>query len=157
MKKLTGLMVGIWVVMAGVAYADGLLNSMHQSASGMKAQGERMKVISQNIANADSTGMSPGEEPYRRKVISFTSKRDRATGADMIVVDKITKDNKSPLAKRYDPAHPAANEDGYVLYPNVKESIEMMDMREAERSYEANLGAIDTTRNMYLRTIELLR
>lgn len=146
------------ILFASTAHAQGgLMDSFTKSASGMKVQGARMKVIAQNIANAESTGTTPGAEPYRRKTITFTNKPDRNTGTTRVMVEKIGKDHRTPFAARYDPVHPAAGENGYVLYPNVKRSIEMMDMREAERSYEANLGALDTSKNMYQRTIDLLR
>jgi flagellar basal-body rod protein FlgC len=130
--------------------------SMLVSASGMKAQGERLKIISQNLANADSTSQTPGGEPYRRKVISFRNLVDKAADAQMVKVHRVGPD-KSDFDLRYDPGHPAANADGYVLMPNVNGMIEMADMREAQRSYEANLSVIDISRTLMLRTIQILR
>lgn len=133
-----------------------LKNAMKISASGMRAQGERLKTISENLANADSMAKTPGGDPYRRKVISFKSELDRATGVNMVRAQKPTKD-RSDFELKYDPGHPAANADGYVKMPNVKTVIEMADMREAQRTYEANLNAVDTAKQMINRTIDLLR
>jgi flagellar basal-body rod protein FlgC len=139
------------------ALAGTLLHALSTSASGLRAQSERMKVIAQNIANSDSTATNPGEEPYRRKMIFFRNEVDPKTGANVVVVDKINRDLKSSFKSRYDPYHPAANAEGYVLLSNVKRNIESLDMKEAERSYQANLGAIDTSKNMFMNTIDLLR
>jgi flagellar basal-body rod protein FlgC len=133
-----------------------LKSSMMVSASGMKAQGERIKLISQNIANSDSTAQTPGGEPFRRKVLTFKNFLDRNADARVVKVDKIGSD-KSDFELRYDPGHPAANSDGYVLMPNVNTMVEMADMREAQRSYEANLSVIDISRTLMMRTIQILR
>lgn len=133
-----------------------LKSSMFVSAAGMKAQGERIKLISQNIANSDSTAQTPGGEPFRRKVLTFKNYLDRNVDARVVKVDKIGSD-KSDFELRYDPGHPAANADGYVLMPNVNTMIEMADMREAQRSYEANLSVIDISRTLMMRTIQILR
>lgn len=133
-----------------------LKNAMKISASGMRAQGDRLRVISENLANADSLAKTPGGDPYRRKVVSFKSELDRATGANMVQAQKPTAD-RSDFELKYDPGHPAANADGYVKMPNVKSVIEMADMREAQRTYEANLNAVDTAKQMITRTIDLLR
>ena len=133
-----------------------LKSSMFVSAAGMKAQGERIKLISQNIANSDSTAQTPGGEPFRRKVLTFKNYLDRNVDARVVKVDKIGSD-KSDFELRYDPGHPAANADGYVLMPNVNTMIEMSDMREAQRSYEANLSVIDISRTLMMRTIQILR
>lgn len=133
-----------------------LKSSMFVSASGMKAQGERIKLISQNIANSDSTAQTPGGEPFRRKVLTFKNYLDRGVDARVVKVDKIGSD-KSDFELRYDPGHPAANSDGYVMMPNVNTMIEMADMREAQRSYEANLSVIDISRTLMMRTIQILR
>jgi len=133
-----------------------LKSSMFVSAAGMKAQGERIKLISQNIANSDSTAQTPGGEPFRRKVLTFKNYLDRNVDARIVKVDKIGSD-KSDFELRYDPGHPAANGDGYVLMPNVNTMIEMGDMREAQRSYEANLSVIDISRTLMMRTIQILR
>ncbi|MGB0748228.1 MAG: flagellar basal body rod protein FlgC [Magnetospiraceae bacterium] len=135
---------------------DELIKSMKVSASGMKAQGTRLRVISENLANADSLPERPGETPYRRKVILFENMLDRELKASIVKVDKTTVD-RSDFPRRYEPSHPAADAEGYVLTPNVNSLIEVMDMREAERSYEANLNAIKTSKEMITRAIGLLR
>ncbi|SMH60394.1 flagellar basal body rod protein FlgC [Azospirillum agricola] len=133
-----------------------LYQSMAVSASGMKAQGTRLKVISENLANANTTAETPGDLPYRRKVVTFQNVLDRTMDVEKVRVGKIDVD-KGDFQRRYDPSHPSADADGYVLLPNVSSVIEAMDMREAQRSYEANLSAIDTARQMLMRTIEILR
>ena len=133
-----------------------LKNAMKISASGMRAQGERLKTIAENLANADSMAKTPGGDPYRRKVVSFKSELDRASGASMVKAQKPVAD-RSDFELKYDPGHPAANSDGYVKMPNVKTVIEMADMREAQRTYEANVNAVDTAKQMINRTIDLLR
>jgi len=135
---------------------DELSKSQRIAVAGMKAQAERLRVIAQNLANADSIAERPGEQPYRRKLISFENVLDRQLGADSVHVRKISED-MTPFPKRYEPAHPAADADGYVMVPNVNPLIEMMDMREAQRSYEANMNAIQVAREMSKRTLELLR
>jgi flagellar basal-body rod protein FlgC len=136
--------------------ADDLLSSFRISAAGMKAQGARLRVISQNIANSDSLPTEPGQNPYQRKTITFKNALNRELDTTLVEVSKIGKDT-SDFAKRFDPSHPAADKDGYVLAPNVNKLVEMMDMREAQRSYEANLSAIRTSRAMLNKTLELLR
>ncbi len=136
--------------------ADDLFKAMSISAAGMKAQGTRLRVISQNVANADSLPQDPSQLPYRRKVVTFKNELDRSTGIDTVRVDKITTD-KSDFQKKFDPSHPAADENGYVLTPNVNTLVEMMDMREAQRSYEANLSVIKASKSMLQRTIDILR
>lgn len=133
-----------------------LYKSMAVSASGMKAQGTRLKVISENLANANTTAETPGDLPYRRKTVVFKNELDRAMDVDKVRVAKVDVD-KSDFQRRYDPSHPSADADGYVLMPNVNTVVEAMDMREAQRSYEANLSAIDTARQMLTRTLDLLR
>ena len=120
---------------------DDLLKTLQISAAGMKAQGTRLRVVSENLANADSLPTQPGELPYRRKVVTFKNELNRAINATTVSVDRIQPD-LSDFTRRYDPSHPAADKDGYVLAPNVNSLVEMMDMREAERSYEANLNVI---------------
>ena len=126
------------------------------SAAGMQAQATRLRVVAENLANRDSTGQTPGAEPYRRKTVTFKNRMDRALGAPMVWVARIgTAPGEFPL--RYDPSHPAADARGYVRMPNVDSLIEMMDMREAQRSYAANLSVLEVTRGMLTRTIEALR
>lgn len=133
-----------------------LMASMKIAAAGLKAQGGRMRVIAENLANANSTASSPNESPYRRKIPTFTQEFNRAVGANMIKIGRITAD-QSEFAKRYEPGHPAADSQGYVKLPNVNALIEGMDMREAQRSYEANLNVISATRRMLARTLDILR
>jgi flagellar basal-body rod protein FlgC len=134
-----------------------IFDAMKISAAGMRAQGTRLRVISENVANADTTGTTPGADPYARQVITFKNVLDKEINAKMVEVDKIRSDRTKPFEQRYMPDHPAANTDGYVKVPNVNSLIEIMDVREAQRSYEANLGMIDQSRSMASRTIELLR
>ncbi len=133
-----------------------LKDAMQISAAGMKAQGQRLRVISENLANADSTAQTPGGEPYRRKILTFKNVLNRSIGADMVQVNKIMPDAKD-FELKYDPSHPAANAEGYVLRPNVNSLVELSDMRQAQRSYEANLSVIETSKAMLSRTIGLLR
>jgi flagellar basal-body rod protein FlgC len=133
-----------------------LNSALNISATGMDAQTARLRVIAQNIANQDSTGSTPGADPYRRKTITFQSTLDRAAGVDTVQVKSIGVD-PSDLPQRYDPANPAANAQGYVKLPNVNSFVEVMDMKEAERSYSANLSVMQATRGMLNKTIELLK
>lgn len=135
---------------------DDLLRTLRISASGMKAQGTRLRVISENVANADSLPTQPGGLPYRRKVVTFRNQLDQAIGVNTVRVDRV-KTDLSEFQKRYDPAHPAADATGYVLAPNVSTLIEMTDMREAQRSYEANLNVIKASKSMLQETISLMR
>lgn len=135
---------------------DDLQVSTRVSTSGMKAQATRLRVVSENIANADSVGTKAGEDPYRRKTVSFQEQVDKATAADLVKVKKIGVD-RSDFEKRYDPNHPAADKDGYVALPNVNPLIEMMDMREAQRGYEANLNAMQISRQMISKTVDMLK
>ena len=129
---------------------------MFISASGMKAQGTRLRVIAENVANADSTANTPGGDPYRRKIVSFSNELNRVLGARTVRVENIVGDT-SDFGLRFDPNHPAANEDGYVSLPNINTLVEVMDMREAQRSYEANLSVIEVTKSMLQRTLDILR
>ncbi len=133
-----------------------LSKALNISASGMSVQTERLRVIAENLANQDTTGSSPNSPPYRRKTITFTNQVDRELGMDVVKVKQIGQDN-SELPVRYDPGNPAADAKGYVHTPNVNSFVEVMDMREAERSYNANLSVMQTTRGMLTRTIEMLK
>ena len=113
--------------------------------SGMNAQSERLKVIAENLANADSTAQTPDGDPYKRKVITFESVLDRTIGADRVKVGGV-KTIEDGIGRRYEPGHPAADASGYVKTPNVNSITELMDMREAQRSYEANLNVIDAAK-----------
>ena len=130
--------------------------TMGLSAKGMSAQSTRLRVIAENLANSASTGSSPGADPYRRKTVVFANTLDGALGADTVRVKQIAADG-SAFPTRYDPANPAADATGYVKVPNVNSFVEIMDMKEAQRSYTANLNAMETTRGMMSRTIDLLR
>ena len=132
------------------------LKSISIAASGLRAQAGRMRVISENIANADSTAQGAGSDPYRRKIPTFRSEVDRALEANTIAMGRVRQD-PTDFRIKYEPGHPAADEKGYVKYPNVNSLVEMTDMREAQRSYEANLNVIGATRRMIQRTIDLLR
>ena len=129
--------------------------SMAVTAAGMRVQSERMKVISENIANADSTSPTPGADPYRRKVPTVTSKFDRELGANLVETGKTVQD-KSEFRSQYDPGNPNADKQGYVKLPNVDSLIEIMYMREAQRSYEADLTVMDATKQMLAKTVDLL-
>lgn len=126
------------------------------SAAGMRVQSSRLRVVAENIANRDSTGNAPGAEPYRRKTIAFANRLDRALGVETVRVSRIGRD-QGDLPSRFDPSHPAADANGYVRTPNVDSLVETMDMREAQRSYNANLSVLDITRGMLARAIESLR
>ena len=132
------------------------LKSMAIAASGLKAQSGRMRVIAENIANADSTAQQAGGTPYRRKIPTFRAEIDRALDARTVGLGRVQLD-QSDFRSKYEPGHPAADRNGYVKYPNVNPLVEMTDMREAQRSYEANLNVIGATRRMIQRTIDLLR
>lgn len=133
-----------------------LETSMFVAASGMRAQGTRIRTISENVANANSGPEKLGGEPYRRRVVTFKNLFDRAIEADLVKVSQIRED-KSDFKLNHDPNHPAADKDGYVKMPNVNSLVEMVDMREAQRSYQANLNMVDSSRAMIMATIDLLR
>ena len=132
------------------------LASMKIAAAGLRAQSGRMRVIAENLANAESTAARKGEDPYRRKIPTFQQVFDREVGQDVVRLDKI-KPDMSDFGLRLEPGHPAADEKGYVRMPNVNSLVESMDLREAQRSYEANLNVISATRRMLARTLEILR
>ncbi len=133
-----------------------LTTSMHIPAAGLKVQGERLRVISENIANAGSTALTPDQEPYRRKLVTFGNALNRELGTNLVEVQRVGRD-PSDFDLRYQPGHPAADDSGYVKVSNVNTLIEMTDMREAQRSYEANLKVLQAARGMLQRTIDLLR
>lgn len=132
------------------------LKSIAMAAAGLRAQSGRMRVIAENVANADTTPNRPGEAPYRRKVVTFQHRMDRELGEKMVELGPIKRD-RSAFKSRYEPGHPLANGEGFVQKPNVDSLIETLDMREAQRSYEANLNVITSTRRMLARTLEILR
>lgn len=132
------------------------MDSLKISAAGMKAQATRLRTIAENIANANSTADTPGGDPYRRKISTFRAVLDRALGLELVQANKPVLD-QSPFEMRFDPNNPAADDKGYVKMPNVKTLIEIADMREAERSYNANLKVIEASRSMLQRALDLLR
>ncbi len=131
-------------------------SALRVSAAGMAAQSTRLRVVAENLANRDSTGNAPGAEPYRRKTVSFGQRLERATGVETVRVSRVGRD-ATAFPERFEPSHPAADARGYVRTPNIDSLIEVMDMREAQRSYNANLSVLETTRGMLTRTIEALR
>jgi len=135
---------------------DPLTASLRVAAAGLEAQSTRMRVVAENLANAQSTATTPGGDPYQRKTIIFSSELDRAAQASLVKVDRIGRD-ETPFRVEYDPDHPAADDSGYVKLPNVNMLIEMADMREANRSYEADLQIVRQSRQMISMTIDLLR
>jgi flagellar basal-body rod protein FlgC len=126
------------------------------AARGMDAQTTRLRVIAENLANQDTTGSTAGADPYRRKTVTFENRLDKQLGTETVRVKQVGRDN-SDFQLRYDPSNPAANADGYVKLPNVNSLVEVMDMREAERSYSANLAVMQASRGMLTRTIDLLK
>ena len=136
--------------------ANDLESALSIAASGMRAQGFRLKVVAQNIANASSTADRTGAEPYRRKIVTFANVLDRELDAKLVEIKKV-KEDSSQFSLVYNPNHPAANGEGFVEMPNVNALVEMMDMREAQRSYEANLNMIESSKRLMSRTIGLLR
>lgn len=132
------------------------LKSLSIAASGMRAQAGRMRIIAENIANADSTARTPGANPYRRKLATFRAEMDRALNAEIVGLGRVQTDT-SPFIVKHEPGHPAADANGNVKYPNVNPLIEMTDMNEAQRSYEANLNVVGATRRMVQRTLDILK
>ena len=132
------------------------LKSIAIAASGLRAQAGRMRIISENVANADSTPQRPGADPFRRKIPTFRSEIDRTLDARVVALGKVRTDS-SDFRMKHEPGHPAADAGGYVKYPNVNSLVEMTDMREAQRSYEASINVISATRRMIQRTIDILK
>jgi flagellar basal-body rod protein FlgC len=132
------------------------LKSITVAASGLRAQAGRLRVIAENLANADSTAQQPGTDPYRRKIPTFRSEVDRALDARVVAMGRVRND-PSDFRLKYEPGHPNADANGNVRYPNVNPLIEMTDMREAQRSYEANINVIGATRRMIQRTLDILK
>lgn len=131
-------------------------NAIAAAASGLKAQALRMRVIAENLANQDSVAQAPGGDPYRRRMVNFRSEIDRATGTVQVATDRMVPDS-APFGKRYEPGHPAADAQGYVMTPNVNGVVEAADMAAAQRGYEANLQSIESAKALTMRTIDLLR
>jgi flagellar basal-body rod protein FlgC len=133
-----------------------LSDTLQIAAAGMKAQDDRLRIVAENLANADSTASTPGGKPYQRKTITFQNVLDKQLGFETVKIAKRGTDN-SDFQKKYDPSHPAADEQGYVLYPNVSPIVEMIDMQESRRAYEANLNVVQVSKAMLVQTIDLLR
>ena len=132
------------------------VKSIAIAASGLRAQAGRMRVISENIANADSTGQGAGSDPFRRKIATFTSQMDNTLDARLVALGRVRTD-PSDFITKHEPGHPAADANGNVKRPNINPLIEMNDMREAQRSYEANINVIGATRRMIQRTLDILK
>ncbi|MEI6537599.1 MAG: flagellar basal body rod protein FlgC [Verrucomicrobiaceae bacterium] len=135
---------------------DPLLSIMRTASSGLQSQAMRLKVVSENLANINTTGTTPGADPYRRKLVTFDQALDEATGAETVGIERIIRDPKT-FKTEYDPSHPAADATGYVKLPNVEMMVEMADMREASRSYEANLQMIKQAREMSALMVDMLK
>lgn len=133
-----------------------LKTSLQVSASGLRAQSLRMRIIAENLANADSVARTAGGDPYRRRLPSFKSEVDRSSGAAGVAIATIESD-KSAFQRVYQPGSPAADATGYVKKPNVNALVEAADMKAAQRSYEANLSAIEAAKSLTMRTIDLLK
>ncbi|HQT88333.1 MAG TPA: flagellar basal body rod protein FlgC [Acidiphilium sp.] len=129
--------------------------TLNISAAGLAAEGTRLQIIAQNLANVQSTGSSPGSTPYRRQTVSFADRMSSATGVKMVKVSQIGQD-QAPFPLKYDPSNPAANKQGYVKMPNVNSFVELMDMQQAQRAYNADLAAMNASRSMLSRTLGLL-
>jgi flagellar basal-body rod protein FlgC len=136
--------------------ADPIQTAIKVAGSGIEAQSRRMLVVSENLANANSTGKTPGADPYRRKTISFASELDQSANARFVRVDRVDRDS-AKFRIEHDPTHPAADANGYVKLPNVDMMVELADMREANRSYEANIQVVKQARSLISMTIDLLR
>jgi flagellar basal-body rod protein FlgC len=132
------------------------LSSLKIAATGLHAQNARMRIIAENLANADSAGKTPTEDPYRRRIPTFQAVMDDDAGGQIVKIGKIAQD-MTDFQERYEPGHPAADKNGYVKYPNVDPLVEAMDMREAQRTYEANLNVVTATRQMLGRTLDILK
>ncbi|WP_375568501.1 flagellar basal body rod protein FlgC [Ahrensia marina] len=132
------------------------LKSLVTAASGLQAQSGRMRIIAENIANADSTAQTPEGDPYRRQIPTFRASLDREINSRIVELGPVRPD-RGEFRMRFDPSHPAANDEGYVAMPNVNRLVEAMDMRNAQRSYEANLNVVQSTRQMISRTLDILR
>lgn len=135
---------------------SGMMDAFFIAGSGMHAQSDRLRVVAENMANVDSTGTTPGATPYQRKTVTFKNVLDQELGVNVVQTSGYGTD-PSPFKKKYEPGHPAADAQGYVLYPNVDSVIELVDMHEANRNYEADLDVIDVTKSMISQALNLLK
>lgn len=145
-----------FIISNASAMDDSLMKSIEVSAHGSKFQSERLKISAENLANENSVGTEPGEEPYRRKVIYGKNAYDKRLKTRLLRVGRYDYDN-SPFKLKYDPNHPAADENGYIKLPNVSKIIERADASEAQRSFEANLSMIEVSKQMINKTLEAMR
>lgn len=136
--------------------ADPLSAAMKAAGAGLAAQSMRMQIVAENLANANAVASSPGGDPYARKLVSFESALDDATGVDQVTVGAIIRD-RAPFRTELDPGNPAADDKGFVKLPNVNPLVELADMREANRSYQANLQGVRQARDLISMTIDLLK
>ena len=144
------------MIAQAISGAGALTQAMTTSASGMRSEATRIRVIAENLANVNSTAATPDGNPYQRKLITFRQAVDRQTGAAIVEPGAITAD-RSPFRVQYDPSNPASNASGYYKVPNVSELVEQADMREAEHSYEANLDCLTLTRSIITKTLQILK
>jgi flagellar basal-body rod protein FlgC len=135
---------------------DPLQSSLRIAGSGLEAQSVRMRIISENIANSQSTGNAPGADPYARQTVSFDNVVDRETGVSMVRVKSLGRDD-TPFKVEHDPGNPAADAAGFVKLPNVDVLTELADMREANRTYEANLQVAKQSAELLGETVNLLK
>ncbi len=135
---------------------SGITDTLFIAGAGMRAQSDRLRVVAENLANVDSTGLTPGSTPYQRKTITFKNVLDQELGISKIATASYGTD-KTPFKKKYEPGHPAADAQGYVLYPNVESVVELVDMHEAQRDYEADLNVIDVSKSMISQALGLLK
>ena len=144
-------------MMSTISIADDLLDAAKISEAGVTIQSKRLKVISENLANEDSTASSPKKEPYKRKIMFVKNKYNKSKGVNLVEAYKYSRDSKTPFKVKYDPGHPAADLEGLVKYPNVNKIIEKADAQEAQRSYEANISMIEMSRELTQRTLDILK
>ncbi len=156
MKFLLFLFYFLSYIRISYCLEDNFYKAIEIAAHGCRFQSERIKIASENLANADSTAKTFKEDPYKRKTIYGTNQYDRKAKTHLLKVSSVRHD-KSPFIIKYDPYHPAANNYGYVKYPNVQIEIEKIDAHEAARSHEANLTIIEITNSLISKTIELLK
>lgn len=150
------IIICLLIFINGANASDLLTSSQKISQEGMQLQSQRLKTIAQNIANANTTGQNPGDKPYQRKILVITNSYDDIYRSNLVKIDKIQKD-AAPFNMRYEPSHPAADKNGYVLYPNLDINLEMIDAKEAQRSFEANLSALEIAKANKQKLLEALK